>query len=86
MGHRLNRHEVVEFGARQIQPAHHVAITRDEKLAFVQNSLLNPPGMSGVQETRQRRSDLSTDALAIKKAGQDARLFGCDAGDFYQRR
>lgn len=26
--------------------AHHVAITRDEKLAFVQNSLLNLPGMS----------------------------------------
>ena len=26
--------------------AHHVAITKDEKLAFVQNSLLNLPGMS----------------------------------------
>ncbi len=26
--------------------AHHVAITRDEKLAFVQNALLNLPGMS----------------------------------------
>ena len=26
--------------------AHHVAITKDEKLAFVQNSFLNLPGMS----------------------------------------
>ena len=26
--------------------AHHVGITKDEKLAFVQNSLLNLPGMS----------------------------------------
>jgi hypothetical protein len=26
--------------------AHHVAFTKDEKLAFVQNSLLNLPGMS----------------------------------------
>ena len=26
--------------------AHHVAITKDEKLAFVQNALLNLPGMS----------------------------------------
>mgnify|MGYP001579405463 FL=1 len=26
--------------------SHHVAITKDEKLAFVQNSLLNLPGMS----------------------------------------
>ena len=26
--------------------AHHVAITKDEKLGFVQNSFLNLPGMS----------------------------------------
>ena len=34
----------LEFPAAE--GAHHVAVTKDERLAFVQNSLLNLPGMS----------------------------------------
>ncbi|MGH6947107.1 MAG: YncE family protein [Kiloniellales bacterium] len=56
--------------------AHHVAITKDEKLAFVQNSLLNLPGMSAgtitVVDLEKNEAIGQIDTLA--KAGYNPNL------------
>jgi DNA-binding beta-propeller fold protein YncE len=51
--------------------AHHVAFTRDWKYAFVQNTLLNLPGMSdgSITVIDLERSDVVTSVETLKEAG-----------------
>ena len=51
--------------------AHHVAITKDEKLAFVQNSLLNLPGMSEgtITVVDREKEDVVANVETLKNMG-----------------
>ena len=51
--------------------AHHVAFTKDERLAYVQNSLLNLPGMSdgSVTVIDLSKAEVLGSVTALKEAG-----------------